>query len=511
MDNIGRVDSVRNEICFVTALEGVGLGNVVSFSSGARGLVLGFEGTRAEVIMLHGFAQVKKGDLVRVSAPLMTTKVSNALLGRVIDPLGTPLDGLGEVETYEGVDLPIESPARPIYQRAIINRPLVTGYMVIDSQIPIGLGQRELLLGEKKSGQTDTAIDILCNQAKLDTGLIPIYVAIDAETAGTKRRIERLEKSGALKNGLVIVGRTAQAAALNYIAPMVGVTIAEWFASKGKNVLIVFDDLTRHAKVYRQIALLLGRPASREAYPGDIFYLHSRLLERCGSFNAMAGSGTITGLPIVESQSEEATDYVTTNLMSITDGHVLFRQTLANRGNRPPIDSGFSVSRIGGRAQMPLIRTLSEKLKEIIIRYEEVIRFMAFGSDLSESARPAYEIGIRASNIFQQDHNDGYSNVQQAVLMYFIISRTANSWSEDQMPALCKYIADMVTNKPYSDVLNQSMLAMPFDHAEILLKEFMVDLAKAPGVPVRAERKERLVAETETLEGVLRNDEEILK
>ncbi len=474
-------------------------------------MVLGFHKAEVEVIMFRGFANVKKGDLVRVIEDRLTTRVSNALLGRVIDPLGAPLDGKGEIEALGGTSLPVERMAKPIYQRALIDTQLSTGYAVIDSQIPVGMGQRELLLGEKKSGQTDVAIDIMCNQAKLKTGVICVYVAIDAETAATKRRIERLDESGALANTVVVVGRAAQPAAVNYIAPNVGTSIAEYFAAQGKNVLIVYDDLTRHAKVYRQISLLLNRPASREAYPGDIFYLHARLLERSGAFDESAGSGTITALPLVETQSEEATDFITTNLMSITDGHIQFRQTLANKGNQPPIDSGFSVSRIGGRPQQKLTRSLSEKLKQIVIQYEEILRFLSFGGELGEASRRSYDLGRRAHSFFQQDHDTCYSTMEQAVLMYFIVSKTATRWGEAQMPELFRHIVKKVQSPPYDEILNRTVLTMSYEHAEVVLNEFMNDLIKDTVAPTPVKEKELVSAEIESLDALLRDDEEILK
>lgn len=511
MDSVGRVESVRNEICYVVGVVGGGLGNVVQFSSGAMGMVLGFNRSEIEVIMFNGFANVKKGDLVRVVASRLTTRVNASLLGRVIDPLGTPLDGKGELELQGATRLPVESIAKPLYERATIETPLVTGYSIIDSQIPIGMGQRELLLGEKKSGQTDVAIDIMCNQARMSTGVINVYVAIDAETAATKRRVERLARTGALENSVVVVARSSQPVAISYIAPMVGTTIAEWFAMQGKNVLIVYDDLTRHAKAYRQISLLLDRPASREAYPGDIFYLHSRLLERSGAFNERAGSGTITALPLVETQNEEATDYITTNLMSITDGHVLFRQTLANKGVQPPIDSGFSVSRIGGRAQLKLTRALSEKLKEIVIMYEEILRFLSFGGELGEASRKAYEIGTRAIAIFQQDHHVCYSALEQAVLMYFVVSNTATHWGEQQMPEVCAYLTKKLNAPPYDDIFNRTVLSMPYEHAEVMLHEFMDDLLNDPNSPDRMKEETFVGADIESVDSILRDDEDVLK
>jgi F-type H+-transporting ATPase subunit alpha len=507
MFSVGRVELVRSEICVVKGIQGVGLGNVVSFSSGACGIVFGFNHDNAEIVMLDSFSQVKKGDLVRVIASRMEINVSEALIGRVIDPLGVPLDGMGVIESAQNSLHSIEAKARPVSQRSIINRPLQTGYLAIDSQIPIGLGQRELLLGEKKSGQKDLAMDIVCNQARLNTDLICVYVAIDAETAAVKRRIERLKKCGGLNRTVVVVGRTAEAASLNYIAPMVGTTIAEWFANKGRNVLIVYDDLTRHAKAYRQMSLLLERPASREAYPGDVFYLHSRLLERCGSFSQAAGGGTITALPIVETQTEDTTDFITTNLMSITDGHVLFKQSLANQGEQPPIDCAFSVSRIGGRAQLPLVRTLSEELKGIMIHYEEVARLMSFGTDLGSESLAIYELGLRAKAVLQQGHDDCYSPIAESILMFLVVSKKAKLWPESQMPELQAQLVNFIKKEPYINILNTSVLNMPYKHAEVVLNECLDDFIKDSNTLKPIEKTKRLVAEIESLDGLLRDDD----
>lgn len=511
MDRIGRVELVRGEICIVRGIDGVGLGNVVVFSSGALGIVLGFKKADAEVAMLSTATPIKKGDLVRISAERMTVGVSEALLGRVITPLGEPLDGKGTIEIPQQNYFPIESTARPIYQREIIKRPFATGYLTIDSQIPLGLGQRELLLGERNSGQNELAIDIICNQARMKTGLICIYVGIDSEAAAAKRRIERLRESGALEHSVVIMGRTSEAASINYIAPMVGSTIAEWFASQGKDVLIVYDDLTHHAKVYRQISLLLERPASREAYPGDIFYLHSRLLERSGSFNASVGGGTITALPVVETQSEDATDYITTNLMSITDGHVLFRQSLANKGDQPPIDSGFSVSRIGGQAQLPLIRSLSEKIKGILIRYEEVAKFMSFGTDLASESLAAYDLGSFTHIIFQQSHDTCYTAIEECGLMYLIVSEHIRRWGEEQIATVAEQFVAFVRSEPYASILNSSILTMSYENAVVALEDCATAFIDHKDTIKPVQKRDRLVAEIETVSDLLQENEGILK
>lgn len=507
--SVGRVESVRSEICIVKGLHGVGLSNVVTFSSGATGIVLGFEHQTTQIVMLEDYDKVKKGDLVRVTAPYPTIDVTENLLGRVIDPMGRPLDGRGAIDAIGALRLPIEAPARPIYQRALVDKALHTGYTLIDSQIPIGKGQRELLLGERKSGQVEVAIDVISNQARLDTGMVCVYVAIDSEVAVTKRNVERLEKAGALKQTVIVFGRTAQAASLNYITPMVGMTIAEWFMAQGKHVLIVFDDLTRHAKVYRQLSLLLNRPASREAYPGDIFYLHSRLLERCGAFNEHARGGTITALPIVETSTEEVTDYISTNLMSITDGHILFRRALANKGLRPPIDSGFSVSRIGGRVQPKMIRSLSDTLRDILTRFGETERFIAFGADLNSESREFYDLGLRARSLLEQTSEECFTPLQQAMLLYFVVSKEVLAWRHDQMRPLRAQLLAFMAASPYDKLLNPELLNLDNEHSQQPFKECIADFKKQPATLKPADKETHLVAETETISSILHDNEDM--
>lgn len=505
VDSIGRVESVTNEICVVRGLTGVALNNLVEFSSGGRGIVLGFNTDHAQVIVLKDYALLKKGDLVKIIDTSVKIAVTERLLGRVIDPLGNPLDGLGDIISDE--KRTIEAAAKPIYQRALINKPLHTGYLTIDSQIPIGLGQRELLLGERKAGNDDLAVDVICNQAKNNTGVTCIYVAIDAESAATKRRIERIQNAGALANTVVILGRTSESASINYIAPMVGATLAEWFASKNKDVLLVLDNMTRHAKVYRQLSLLLNRPASREAYPGDIFYLHSRLLERCGAFNEQAGGGTITALPVVETQTEEATDYITTNLMSITDGHVLFKHNLSNRGIQPPIDTGFSVSRIGGRAQDPIMRALSIKFKQIIISYSELERFLSFGSDLREETRDVIELGKRAQSMLYQTHDQCYSSEEEILLIYFVNSKRAVYWQNEQMEEIKVLLLAFAHGPQYQKLLQAAALAANLETAKQYLDEILNSFQNDPNTPKPAERQAVITAETDTITSLLRDNQ----
>ncbi|NCU30825.1 F0F1 ATP synthase subunit alpha [Candidatus Saccharibacteria bacterium] len=511
MSSIGTVDIVKGEICVVKGLESVGLGSVVSFSSGSTGVVMGFFHDTAEVALLSSSESIKKGDLARVTSDMLTVPAGDQLLGRIINTLGLPIDGLGNIDITPQSARPLESPAKPVYQRAIIDKPFVTGFLTIDSQIPLSLGQRELLLGEKMSGQSELAIDAICNQARLNADIICIYVCIDAETARVKRRVERLQQRQALSRTIIIFAGTSDTAMMNYFAPMTGVAIAEWFASQGKNVLVVFDDLTRHAKVYRQISLLLERPAGRESYPGDIFYLHSRLLERCGAFSESCGGGTITALPVVETQSEDATDYIATNLMSITDGHILFRRSLQNEGKQPPIDSGFSVSRIGGRNQPPLLRDLSEKVKETMIRYDEAVRFTSLGNDIGSESLSVIELGKRAESVFQQHRDAFYSLSEQAILMHLIASHTLTKWSEVQIPDIVSQIIAYARDESKGFTMNETLLTMPIDEAKNVLDEYIKNFMNDSATLRPIQKRESLVAEIESVDSLLRSNEDILQ
>ncbi len=500
--DVGRVESITNEICTISGLHGVALNNVVELSSGQKGIVLGFNQEEVQAILLGDYHTVTKGELVRISARGLKVNTNDKLLGRVIDPLGTPLDDLGAVEMANGRY--IESAAKPISQRAYVDRPLSTGFLTIDSQVPIGMGQRELLVGVKKVGKIDVAIETLCTQAKLGSGVLGIYVAIDADTSSIKRRIARLTATGALQNTIVIASRSSDPASLNYISPMVGVSVAEAFAVQGKDVVIIFDNLTSHAKVYRQISLLMGRPAGREAYPGDIFYLHARLLERCGAFSAAAGGGTITALPIVETQSDEITDYITTNLMSITDGHILFRQNLANKGISPAVDSGYSVSRIAGRAQATVMRELSDQFKRLMIQFSELEKYLAFGTDLQADAQQTIDLGNRAQDLCNQSLDDTYLPHQQIVLLYLLISQKVLYWDRPQLIMLRIQLFTFIERPEWKPKLVQATAAASLEEATPILKELIEAFTNHPDTLKPTEKKQASAAEKETIIDLLR-------
>jgi len=503
--DLGRVDEVAGEICIVAGLDNVSLGNIVEFSSGEGGLVIGFTEKVAQIIVIGNHRNIKKGDLAKITGDRMRVKVSNGLIGRIIDPLGNPLDGKGKIQ--EGELSYIDEIAKGVSERSQVTKPLSTGFLIIDSQIPIGRGQRELLVGDKKIGKGDTAAAVIGNQVKINSGVLGIYVTIDAQTTAIKRRISQLEKYGALEKTVFIVARASDPSSINYLAPMSAMTIAEFFAKEGRDVLIVFDNLTRHAKVYRQISLLLKRPPGREAYPGDVFYLHSRLLERCGCFSSKVGGGSITALPIVETQSEEITDYITTNLMSITDGHILFRLGLANKGIRPAVDSGFSVSRIGGRAQPPIIRELSDRLKVEIVRYSEVEKYAMFGSELQKEALDIIEMGERITLMFTQTVHEILSLAEELITLYLILTKKLVDWETDNIPIVRNQLLEFVKREPYNGILHKAISAKTVGEVQGDLDKIIADFIADPKTVKQIERKEPSQAEKESVIDLLRDTE----
>ena len=507
LNQIGRVGSVMNEICIVEGLKFVALNNLVEFSSGDKGMVLGFTPSEVQVIIFGDYHNIKKGDLVKVIDDYLCVETGDELLGRIIDPLGNALDGRTKPDC--GTSRYIDSPAKSIGERNTITKPLCTGYLIIDSQVPIGLGQRELFIGEKKVHKADVAMGIITNQANTDSGVISIYVAIDVESSTVKRKIEQLKEVDALKNNVIIVGRSSDPASVNYIAPMTAVTIAEFFANKGRDVLVIFDNLTSHAKVYRQISLLLNRAPGREAYPGDIFYLHARLLERCGAFSEISGNGSITAIPIVETQgTEDITDYLSTNLMSITDGHVLFRLSLSNKGIQPAVDSGFSVSRIGGRAQHPIMRELSDELKNIIIKFHEVEKYLIFDSEMKKETLDIIELGKRAYQFFYQTTNELFSTVEEIILQYFIVNNYVLEWEVENILEVRNQLIEFIRKPKNTDSLKEIMERKTVEEAreyiELLIEEF-IDL---PNTSRRIKKKKQSKAEKETIIDILKDRED---
>lgn len=398
VSEVGTVVSVGDGIARVSGLQAVGSMEEVMFASGGRGVCLNLETDMVGVVLINGAENVHEGEEVKRTGKVLSVPVGEALLGRVVDPLMNPLDGeaLNELHTREL----LEKVAPGVMDRQPVNQPLQTGIKAIDTMIPIGRGQRELIIGDRQTGKTTIAIDTIINQK--DNGVICIYVAIGQKESKVAQIVEKLREVDAMKNTIVVLAGVSHGAALSYLAPYAGVAVAEYFMYQGKDVLIVYDDLSKHAVSYREMSLLLKRPPGREAYPGDVFYLHSRLLERACRRNDKIGGGSITALPIIETQAGDISAYIPTNVISITDGQIFLDSTLFYKGMRPAIDVGTSVSRVGSVAQIKSMKKNSGKLKLAMSQYRELESFAQFDSDLDQETKRIIERGRRTNEILKQ-------------------------------------------------------------------------------------------------------------
>lgn len=411
-ENIGAVEKNSDGVIVASGLSKAVMGEQVYFEKDCTGVILGLDEETTSIILLDRGEDIKEGDVVKRSGKLLSILASEDLLGRVVNPLGNPLDSLPKVK--KGKPMPLERIASGIVEREPVNTPLKTGIKAIDSMIPIGRGQRELIIGDRGLGKTAIAIDTIINQkpnAKSQKPVICIYVAIGQKQSTLAQIVGRLKDENALNYTIVVAATAHEPASLQYLAPYAGIAIAEYFMQKGKDVLIIFDDLTKHAWAYRQISLVLGRPAGREAYPGDIFYLHSRLLERSVKLNKDYGGGSITALPIIETQANDISAYIPTNVISITDGQIYLQSELFNIGIRPAINVGNSVSRVGGAAQTPAMKSVAGKLRLDLAQYRELAAFAQFGSELDQTTLMQLERGKRLSEILKQQQ---YNPLQEA-------------------------------------------------------------------------------------------------
>lgn len=388
---VGTVQQVGDGVATFSGLSGVRTDELVIFPTGVRGVVLNLDRHLVDVILLGPDEGIRGGDLVLATGGRLRVPVGHELLGRIVDPLGNPLDDRGGIAAEDYCYLESEAPG--IVERAPVNEPLHTGLKVIDALVPIGRGQRELILGDRQTGKTTLAVDTILSQVDVDVACV--YVAIGQKKSSSLAVIETLHKGGALPYTIVVLSSPDDPPALRYLAPYSGCTMAEFLVRQGRDVLIVYDDLTKHADAYRELSLLLRRPPGREAYPGDIFYLHARLLERSCKLNEEAGGGSLTALPIVETQRGNISAYIPTNLISITDGQIMLDTELFNRGVRPAVNAGRSVSRVGGAAQTPAMRAVAGALRLDLAQYEEVARFARFGAEVDEATQRQIRRGER--------------------------------------------------------------------------------------------------------------------
>ncbi|MBU0647820.1 F0F1 ATP synthase subunit alpha [Patescibacteria group bacterium] len=413
-EKVGRVMEIGDGIAIISGLDEVMSQEIVEFSNGEFGVALNLNEDTVGAVIMGKYEDIKEGDEVKSTGRILSIPVDDSIVGRVVDPLGKVLDGGDEIKTK--TFYPIEKIAPGVITRHEVNQPVQTGIVAIDSIIPIGRGQRELIIGDRQTGKTALAIDTIINQKGQD--MICIYVAIGQKKSKIAQIIEKLKSHGAMDYTTVVLAGASESAALSYIAPYSGCAIGEYFMDQGKDVLVIYDDLSKHAVAYRQISLLLRRPPGREAYPGDVFYLHSRLLERSAKLNQDYGGGSITALPIIETQAGDISAYIPTNVISITDGQIFLESDLFYKGIRPALNIGLSVSRVGSKAQIKAMKKVAGKLKLSLAQFRELEAFAQFGSDLDEDTKQAIELGRRITEILKQPQYSPLPVAKQVAILY---------------------------------------------------------------------------------------------
>ena len=415
--DVGTVLQIGDGIAHVSGLEKCMSNELVRFSTGAYGMALNLEENSVAVVMLGSDEGIKEDDVVERTGQVVSVPVGEKLIGRVVNALGQPVDGKGPIEAKE--HWPIERKAPGIIERKGVSVPLQTGIKAIDSMIPIGRGQRELIIGDRQTGKTTIAVDTILNQKGKD--VVCIYVAIGQKRSTVARLVEQLTQAGAMDYTIIVSATAAELAPLQYIAPYAGCTMGEYFMSKGKDALIIYDDLSKHAVAYRALSLLIRRPPGREAYPGDVFYLHSRLLERAARMAPEYGGGSLTALPIIETQAGDVSAYIPTNVISITDGQIFLETEMFHAGIMPAVNPGISVSRVGGNAQIKAMKKVAGTLKLIYSQYRELQSFAQFGSDLDADTRARLNQGERIVEVLKQNHSAPVPVENQVCILYAVV------------------------------------------------------------------------------------------
>lgn len=433
--NVGVVEKNNDGVIVASGLSSVFMGELVTFGNGSTGVVLGLNEDNASIILLDKGSEIKEGDTVKTTGKILSITVSEGLIGRVINPLGIPLDGKSKIT--KGTDMPLERIAAGVVEREPVNTPLKTGIKAIDAMIPIGRGQRELIIGDRGLGKTAIAIDTIINQRLQTSGknkVICIYVAIGQKESTIAQIIGKLKEEDALDYSIIVDASASSPASLQYLAPYAGCAIAEYFMEKGQDALVIYDDLTKHAWAYRQISLVLKRPAGREAYPGDIFYLHSRLLERAVKLNKKNKGGSITAIPIIETQAGDISAYIPTNVISITDGQIFLKDDLFNSGIRPAIDVGNSVSRVGGSAQTGTMKSVSGKLRLELAQYNSLAAFAQFGSELDAATLSQLERGKRITEVLKQSQYNPLDEMLEVLSIWVVTNGFLDDIPVDSIP-----------------------------------------------------------------------------
>lgn len=448
--NLGTVVEVGDGIAIIYGLQDVILGELLEFKDDVFGMVMNLEEDSLSAVLLGEANKVKEGDTVKGTGKVMTVPVGEAMLGRVVDALGRPIDGKGEIKT--STRYAIERKAPSIISRESVNSPLETGIKCIDALIPIGKGQRELIIGDRQSGKTAIAVDTIINQK--GKNVICIYVAIGQKNSSVAAIYDKLNTFGAMDYSIILNASASELSPLLYIAPFAGMSMAEYFMEQGKDVLIVFDDLSKHAIAYRALSLLLKRSPGREAYPGDIFYLHSRLLERAAKLNKKLGGGSITALPIIETLAGDISAYIPTNVISITDGQIFLSTDLFNAGQRPAVDVGLSVSRVGSNAQYRIMKQVSSSMKMEIANYNELASFAQFGSDIDKKTKDTIKHGEILCEALKQDQYSPYTNEREVIEIYAVKNRFLDDLETKDVPEFLENLWEYINNF-YKNIIDE--------------------------------------------------------
>ena len=451
--NVGKIVEIGDGVVRAVGLSNVSASELIKFPHNIYGLALNLEEDSVGIIVFSEWDKLKEGDTCETTGKIFEIPVGESLISRVIDPLGNPLDAKGKIQTK--TYFPAEKIAPSVIYRQPVNTPLQTGLKAIDSMIPIGRGQRELIIGDRGLGKTAICLDTIINQK--GTGVICIYVAIGQKTAKIAQVVATLEKHKALSHTIVVAASASNSATLQYVAPYAGCAIGEYFMEKGKDALVIYDDLTKHAWAYRQISLLLKRPSGREAYPGDIFYLHSRLLERAARMDDKQGGGSLTALPIIETQAGDVSAYIPTNVISITDGQIYLESDLFNAGVRPAVNPGISVSRVGGAAQTKMMKQVAGSLRLDLSQYRELATFAQFGSDLDEATLKKLERGKRIIEVLKQPQFSPMDVSSQVVLLWAVNNGYLDNVAIENIAAVEEKILTLfTTNKKLKDHLEKN-------------------------------------------------------
>jgi F-type H+-transporting ATPase subunit alpha len=454
--NVGIVREIGDGVAKIEGLTDTMLNEMLDFGNGIVGLALNLEETEVGAVILGDYTQIKEGSEVRTTGKLLQVPVGKGLLGRVVDSLGRPLDGKGPIE--QSAFYPVEKIAPGIVRRRPVTQPVQTGIMAIDAMIPIGRGQRELIIGDRSTGKTTIGVDTMINQARINKAaeeagekdfrpIYNIYVAIGQKQSNIARVVGVLEEAGALPYTIVVVASASDSASNQYLAPFAGAAIGEWFMDNGMDALIIYDDLSKHAVAYRQVSLILKRPSGREAYPGDVFYLHSRLLERSARVGEKYGNGSLTALPIIETQAGDVSAYIPTNVISITDGQIYLETDLFYQGVRPAVSVGLSVSRVGSAAQIKAMKQVAGRIKGDLAQFRELAAFAQFGSDLDAKTQALLERGKRIIEIFKQNQYHPLPVDVQALVLWAVQNNFIDDVPVDKVKDFQNKLVDFMTTR----------------------------------------------------------------